>query len=356
MADSVGDVDPAFEGAGQKAGIEIWRIEKFCPVLVPKSSHGRFYTGDSYIILKTTALKSGALRQDIHFWLGKDTSQDEAGAAAVKTVELDAALSGSAVQYREVQGYESEKFLSYFKPCIIPQEGGVSTGFKHAEAEKHKTRLYVCKGKRIVQVKEVPFALSSLSEDDIFILDTESKIFQFNGANSSIQERGKSLEVVQYIKDTYHDGKCDIATIEGGESADAESGEFWDFFGGFAPLPEKTSTDDNSSNDVFPTKLYSVEKGQSQPVEVDSLSKELLDTNGCFLLDCGIEFFVWMGKNTSIAERKSASGAAEELIRGLNRPKSQTIRVMEGSETVMFKSKFDSWPQSAETDEDEDDE
>lgn len=80
--------------------------------------------------------------------------QDEAGTAAVKTVELDAALGGRAVQYREVQGHETEKFLSYFKPCIIPQEGGVASGFKHAELEEHKTRLFICKGKHVVHVKE----------------------------------------------------------------------------------------------------------------------------------------------------------------------------------------------------------
>ncbi|MFS7989434.1 putative villin/Gelsolin, ADF-H/Gelsolin-like domain superfamily [Helianthus anomalus] len=64
------------------------------------------------IVSRTIALKSGALRQDIHYWLGKDTSQDEAGAAALMTVELDAALGGRAVQYREVQGHETERFLS----------------------------------------------------------------------------------------------------------------------------------------------------------------------------------------------------------------------------------------------------
>lgn len=193
-------------------------------------------------------MKSGALRHDIHYWLGKDTSQDESGTAAIKTVELDAALGGRAVQYREVQGHETEKFLSYFKPCIIPQEGGVASGFKHAEAEEHQTRLFMCRGKHVVHVTEasvhihcvsfcdylflmsicailfglfifgfclwqVPFARSSLNHDDIFILDTKSKIFQFNGSNSSIQERAKALEVLQYIKDTYHDGKCDIASI-----------------------------------------------------------------------------------------------------------------------------------------------
>lgn len=60
---------------------------------------------------------------------------------------------------------------------------------------------------------QVPFARSSLNHDDIFILDTKFKIFQFSGSNSSIQERAKALEVVQYIKDTFHEGKCEIASV-----------------------------------------------------------------------------------------------------------------------------------------------
>ncbi|XP_027332142.1 villin-4-like isoform X2 [Abrus precatorius] len=347
MAVSMRDLDPAFKGAGQKAALEIWRIENFNPVPVPQSSYGKFFTGDSYVILKSTTSKSG-LRHDIHYWLGKDTSQDEAGVAAIKTVELDAALGGRAVQYREVQGHETEKFLSYFKPCIIPQEGGVASGFKHVEAEQHKTRLFVCKGKHVVHVKEVPFVRSSLNHDDVFILDTESKIFQFNGSNSSIQERAKALEVVQYIKDTYHDGKCEIAAIEDGKlMADSETGEFWGCFGGFAPLPRKTVSDDDKLTDSHPPKLLCVEKGKAEPIETDSLTKDLLDTNKCYILDCGLEVFAWMGRSTSLDERKSASGTADELVSVTSRPKSQIIRVIEGFETVMFRSKFDSWPQAA---------
>ncbi|XP_019462578.1 PREDICTED: villin-4-like isoform X2 [Lupinus angustifolius] len=345
MSISIRDLDPAFKGAGQKAGLEIWRIENFNPVLIPQSSYGKFFTGDSYVILKTTGTKSGALLHDIHYWLGKKTSQDEAGAAAIKTVELDAVLGGRAVQYREVQGHETEKFLSYFKPCIIPQEGGAASGFKHVEAEEHKTRLYVCRGKHVVHVKEVPFARSSLSHDDIFILDTDSKIFQFNGSNSSIQERAKALEVVQYIKDTYHDGKCDIAAVEDGRlMSDSETGEFWGFFGGFAPLPRKTVNDDDKLADSHPPRLLCVEKGKAEPIETSSLTRELLDTNKCYIIDCGLEVFAWMGRKSSLDERKSASGAADELVGGTGRSKSYIIRLIEGFETVMFKSKFDSWP------------
>ncbi|XP_073305104.1 villin-4-like [Primulina huaijiensis] len=348
MSVSIKDLDPAFQGAGQKAGIEIWRIENFNPVAIPKSSHGKFFTGDSYVILKTTTTKNGALRHDIHYWLGKDTSQDEAGTAAIKTVELDAALGGRAVQYREVQGHETEKFLSFFKPCIIPQEGGVASGFNHVVAEAHQTRLFECKGKHVVHVKEVPFARASLNHDNIFILDTESKIFQFNGSNSSIQERAKALEVVQYVKDTYHDGKCEIAAIEDGKlMADADSGEFWGFFGGFAPLPKKTTTNECKNSDVTSPKLFCIENGEAVHVEADSLTRELLDSYKCYLVDCGTEAFVWMGRNTSLATRKAASKAVDEVVlRGLDRSKCHIISVIEGFETVLFRSKFDSWPRS----------
>ncbi|EPS57833.1 hypothetical protein M569_16984, partial [Genlisea aurea] len=347
MSISLKNLDPAFQGAGQKDGIEIWRIENFNPIPVSKSSYGKFFSGDSYVILKTSALKNGSLHHDVHYWLGSDTSQDEAGTAAIKSVELDAALGGRAVQYREVQGHESEKFLSYFKPCIIPQKGGFASGFKHVEAAVYQTRLYVCRGKHVVNVTEVPFSRSSLNHDDIFILDTALKIFQFNGSNSSIQERAKALEVLQYIKDTFHDGKCEIASIEDGRlMADADTGEFWGFFGGFAPLPRKTVNEETESADILPHKLFRVEKGEATPIEAVSLTRELIDTYRCYILDCGSEVFVWMGRSTSLDQRKGASSAADEMLRSLNRYKTRVTRVIEGFETVEFRSKFDSWPES----------
>lgn len=38
------------------SGIEIWRIENFRPVVVPKSSYGKFFTGDSYVILNVSGV------------------------------------------------------------------------------------------------------------------------------------------------------------------------------------------------------------------------------------------------------------------------------------------------------------
>lgn len=47
----------------------------------------------------------------------------------------------------------------------------------------------------------------------MFVLDTENKIYQFNGANSNIQERAKALEVIQHLKEKYHGGVCDVAIV-----------------------------------------------------------------------------------------------------------------------------------------------
>ncbi|KAJ6756287.1 VILLIN-3-LIKE ISOFORM X1 [Salix purpurea] len=264
-------------------------------------------------LVETTPGKGGAYLYDIHFWIGKDTSQDEAGTAAIKTVELDAVLGGRAVQHRELQGHESDKFLSYFKPCIIPLEGGIATGFKKVEEEAFEIQLYVCKGKRVVRMKKVPFARSSLNHDDVFILDTEKKIYQFNGANSNIQERGKALEVIQFLKEKYHDGTCDIAIVDDGKlDTESDSGEFWVLFGGFAPIGKKVANEDDIIPETTPAKLYSITDGEVKIVEGE-LSKGLLENNKCYLLDCGAEIFVWVGRVTQVEERKAASQAAEEF-------------------------------------------
>ena len=130
---------------------------------------------------------------NIHFWLGSETSTDESGCAAYKTVELDESLGGGPVQYREVEGNESQLFLSYFKSSggIEYLPGGMESGFRKVERDVWPTRLLHLKGKRTVRVREVSLSTSSLNQGDVFILDAGLKLYLFNGSQANKYEKAK---------------------------------------------------------------------------------------------------------------------------------------------------------------------
>lgn len=67
---------PEFERAGQKQGLQVWRVENFDLVPVPENLYGGFYTGDAYLILNTIKQRSGNLQYDLHFWLGECSETD----------------------------------------------------------------------------------------------------------------------------------------------------------------------------------------------------------------------------------------------------------------------------------------
>ena len=129
-------------GAGQKVGLEVWRVENkrteddkpdFGVNRWPEDEYGNFFKGDSYIVLNTFTDPAGAtemLFYDVHFWIGSESTQDEYGVAAYKTVELDDLLGGDPIQHREIESHESEKFLSYFPKGVNIIAGGIESGFR----------------------------------------------------------------------------------------------------------------------------------------------------------------------------------------------------------------------------------
>lgn len=58
---------------------------------------------------------------------------------------------------------------------------------------------------------------------------------------------------------------------------------------------------------------FSITNGQVNPVDGE-LSKSILENNRCYLLDCGAEVFVWVGRLTQLDEKKAAIRTSEVEI------------------------------------------
>lgn len=123
--------------------------------------------------------------------------------AAYKTVELDMSLGGAAVQHREVQGSESDEFLSLFK-VVRYLEGGVASGFKHVDVDAFTTRLLQIKGRRNIRVSQVKLSPDSMNSGDVFLLDAGRKIYQWNGKGASNVEKTKALEARAGMPRAHH--------------------------------------------------------------------------------------------------------------------------------------------------------
>ena len=385
--------EPQWTGCGEKAGLQVWRIEQFRVVPWPKSKYGRFHIGDSYIVLNTYVkdpANPNKLSYDAHFWIGSESTQDEYGTAAYKTVELDDYLKGDAVQHREVENHESAKFLEYFKGGAIQYlKGGVATGFKKVEAEVRPTRLLRVKGRAgNIAVTEVACKRDAMNSGDVFILDCEgggaprhfgalrrnsaqfvdensltrhphlSAVFQWNGKESNPFEISKASEFAMSIQ---QERKITVLT-EGGDEGDPKSKDdpFWGHLPGERRMlgikvgdikvqsAEKGGKDDDVK--AFEPVLYRLSDrlvgsglscskiGEGKSIPVSTLFS---CGDDIALYDNGFEVWVWVGKGASASERVSAFPYAQKYLKDKSRPASLPItREAEGKEERSFLEMF----------------
>ncbi|ESO90008.1 hypothetical protein LOTGIDRAFT_192582 [Lottia gigantea] len=308
--------EPAWQGAGAEPGLQIWRIVKFKVTHWPKEDYGKFYSGDSYIVLNT--FKEGSsetLCYDVHFWIGKESSQDEYGTAAYKTVELDTFLGDVPVQHREVQGHESQLFKSYFKTITL-MRGGADSGFRHVVPEAYKPRLlHFSKASRTVTVSEVPLSKKRITDSDVFILDLGRTVYQYNGANCSKDEKFKAAQYCQQLE-SERNGKAKCEVLEGNEIS--PSHPF------FASLQDDDEADSDDEGTDGVKELYKVsDAGGScsfNKVKDGPISQGDFSSDDVFVLDTKEDLFVWIGKGASIDERKNALSYAHGYLSKTNHP------------------------------------
>uniref|UniRef100_A0A8C1G6W1 Villin-1 n=1 Tax=Cyprinus carpio TaxID=7962 RepID=A0A8C1G6W1_CYPCA len=326
-------------------GLQIWRVENMELVPCPSNTFGQFFEGDSYVILYTHKT-SNNYTYDIHYWLGKETSQDEQGAAAIYTTQMDEHLGGAAVQHRETQGHESATFQGYFKQGIIYKKGGVASGMKQVETNTYNIRrLLHVKGNKHVVAGEVEMSWKSFNQGDVFLLDLGSLIIQWNGPKSNRMERLRGMNLAKDIRDRERGGRVQVTVVEGDDEKSSEDA---------MKLMIKAMGEKKQIKDAIPDEIFNPQKLKHvisdaqgnlvvQEVAVKPLTQDLLKTEDCYLLDQGgIKIFIWKGKKASKTERA--------YIKAKGYPTSTYVEtVSEGAESSVFKQLFQKWTDKGQT-------
>ncbi|KAM9284158.1 villin-1 isoform 2-T2 [Cariama cristata] len=332
-------------------GLQIWRIENMEMVPVPTKSYGNFYEGDCYILLSTRKTGS-SFSYDIHYWLGKDSSQDEQGAAAIYTTQMDDHLGTVAVQHREVQGHESETFRAYFKQGLIYKKGGVASGMKDVETNTYNVqRLLHVKGKKNVVAQEVEMSWKSFNRGDVFLLDLGQLIVQWNGPESNRNERLKAMTLAKDIRDRERGGRAKVGVVDGeDEGASPELMQVLKHVLGEKGDIKAATPDDKVDQKLKSSlKLYHVSNARGnlviQEVAIRPLTQDMLLHEDCYILDQGgLKIFVWKGKNANKEEKQQAMNRALGFIKAKNYPTSTSVETEnDGSESTIFRQLFQKW-------------
>lgn len=349
---------------GQEAGLRIWRIESFEVIPWPKEKYSQFHEGDSYIVLYSYKVgddDEAKLGHEIFFWLGAHTTQDEAGTAAYKTVELDEFLSGAAAQHREIQSAPSDEFLSLF-PRIKILSGGVRTGFRHVEEDAEEKeeiltllRVFKNPSSNGIVVHEVKPSYESLDDGDVFVLDAGDKIWVWQGSKCSPMEKAKAAQVVHDMTLAKHidvevlsqdesRSRLIVNLLGGGEDTPTTG------FGSRRPIAVRGADGSSSSSSSAggQKKLFRLSDASGQ-LSFDLVKEDRavrrgdFDGNDVFLLDDGGKhIWVWEGKGASRAEKASWLRVAQAYLRRLQEQQldeaylTPLAKVVEGNESRAF--------------------
>jgi gelsolin len=327
-------------------GVQVWRINNFQPLAVDTNEVGCFFEGDAYIVLSAKkAPSSSTLNYDIFFWLGSKCSQDESGAAALKTIELDDALGGAPVQHRETQGNESAGFMGVFPAFQVLAGEASKSGFRKVDGSPPAPRLLQVKGKVTPRMTEVPMSAASLNSGDCFILDANQTIFVWNGQAANKNEKAKAIELAQLLRGNSLHAKLG-AVVVGPLNQGSETAEFWAALGGQGAIAAAVPDADEPAPE--PKKLWFLanEGADFQEIASGQLHRAALDPDNIYVASDGhSRWFVWKGPGASKEEKRNCMRTINSALQSRGLP-IQTEIVNCGQEPASFKNCFVNWAKS----------
>ncbi|XP_050509264.1 advillin isoform X1 [Diabrotica virgifera virgifera] len=355
----IGSIDTAFRKINKNStNFLIWKVENMNIIAIPKDQYGTFYTSDSYVIYAASLYgqscgvdmvskeTKGSIEHHVHFWLGSQTNPDRSGVAAYKTVEVDNYLNGHAVQHRETEGYESARFLSYFK-------NGIRILKPEIINDCQPVKLYRVRGKRIPVVKEMPsVSWEHFNSQDIFVIKTPKIIFVWSGRAADAVEKLHATTIVEDMKEKHK--IANLAFVDDGYEKTLQD-DIKKEFNKYLPLekrvvlPEVSENDENGNYQKSSMRLYKCAdiNGKYRVAEVKTgpFVQQDLHYEDVYILDQEVDgIWVWVGRKVSEKERSEALRNARGFVKKKKYPANTKVtRVVDSYEPQEFKMLFASW-------------
>jgi supervillin len=244
--------------------------------------------------------------------------------------------------------------------------------------------LIQVKGRRFCQPRLIEPSHTSVNSGDAYVLVTGSDVFNWVGKFSNVIERNRSAEIAQSILQRKELG-CKKArrvhTIEEERAFGASRAEkdFWAALGSSEPKPSPTGPPEEDEeyelqfNDCNLVWEVRIDSGVEELIPVESCwgcvpKYDALDHSKVLVIDFGSEGYVWNGKNAGFDLRKAGSNLAKQMWdSGYDYTGADTPNPLLGSsnfkgsrpswcllgkithhmETVLFREKFQDWPDAA---------
>eukprot|EP01119_Soliformovum_irregulare_P004016 TRINITY_DN1502_c0_g1_i3.p1 TRINITY_DN1502_c0_g1~~TRINITY_DN1502_c0_g1_i3.p1 ORF type:complete len:1075 (-),score=418.77 TRINITY_DN1502_c0_g1_i3:700-3924(-) len=294
---------------GNRMGIEVFRVASegsgYELFLIPKSSHGRFRINECAIVVSTLvqAEKSSFIHQ-IFFWIGRDSSETLRTQGKQKAEEVAKKLwetYGKDTSTYSVKDVNQEKepsefrelfkngMLSYVEPSKLKSQVGNRNDIKDI-------KMYRLGGKKNIYVEEVEISWKSLNRTDVFILDDEDTIYQWNGKFANRMKITKALDLTVRLRDERMVKlKAELVVIDKREEVIPQ--QFQDRLGdwGGEVTREVSAHEETQEEEAFwaQCEFYTMKE---DPDEANSTPSALLRSSGSL----GVELRQSVGKTSDI--------------------------------------------------------
>merc|ERR1712127_556292 len=204
------------------------------------------------------------------------------------------------------------------------------------------------KGRKTVHVTEVATAVGSLNNGDVFLLDLGGQVIQWNGIKSGMFEKRKAVEIIAALRED-RNGRVSVDVMDGLE----DNKTFWTTLGradGSVPADSDLGaiTEDVEKKYDGPKRLFKLSNssGNLEMVLVGEgkgkILKSKLDMTDVFILDVGLNIYVWIGKKASKQERANGIKSGVAYLAANGRPADTPVqRITQGREPDNFFAEFD---------------